>query len=56
MDSTENDDTSVRLRRLAGETERVAHVISDVLYLGTLVVVRQYHRVTLAGERANLVL
>ena len=39
---------------LAGEPERVADVVGDVLDLGHLVVVREDHRVALGGERAHL--
>ena len=41
---------------LAGEAERVAHVVGDVLDLGHLVVVGEDHGVALLGERAHLVL
>ena len=35
---------------LAGEPERVAHEVGDVLHLGALVVVREDHRVALAAS------
>ena len=44
------------LRRLAGETERVAHEVGDVLHLGSLVVVREHHGIAPPGELADLLL
>ena len=41
-------------RRLAGEPERVAGEVGDVLELGQLVVVGEDDRVALGGERAHL--
>ena len=43
-------------RRPAGQRQRVADVVGDVLDLGQLVVVREDHRAALGGERAHLVL
>ena len=37
-----------------GQRERVAHVIGDVLDLGSLVVVRQDHRVALGRQPPDL--
>ncbi len=41
---------------LARESERVAHVVGDVLHLGDLVVVREDHRVARTRELADLLL
>ena len=43
--AAEDDDVGVGLRRLAGQAERVADEIGDVLDLGPLVVVREDDRV-----------
>jgi hypothetical protein len=48
------DHLGVGLRRLAGEAERVADEIRDVLQLGQLVVVGEDHGVALGRERADL--
>ena len=56
MDAAEDDRLGVRGRGLAGEPERVADVVGDVLHLGHLVVVGEDHRVPLGGERADLLL
>ena len=55
MDAAEEDRRRPGGRGLAGEPERVADVVGDVLHLGALVVVREDDRVTLARERAHLV-
>ena len=56
MHAAEHDRVRTGVRRLAGEPQRVAHHVRDVLDLGALVVVREDHGVALGGERANLVL
>ncbi len=56
MNAAEDDRPAFGLRRLAREPERVAHVVSDVLDLGQLVVVSEDHRLARTRERTNLVL
>ena len=54
VDAREDDHLGRRLRRLAGEAERVAHEVGDVLDLGPLVVVGDDDRVPLLGQRPDL--
>ena len=54
MHSGEDDGLGLGACGLAGETQRVADVIGDVLHLGPLIVVREHDRVPLAGQFADL--
>jgi hypothetical protein len=54
VDATEHDGGRLDLGRQAGESERVAHVVRDVLDLRHLVVVRQDHRIAFLRQRQHL--
>ncbi len=54
VDAAEDDRVGLRRRGFAGEPERVADEVGDVLDLGHLVVVGEDDRVPLGGERADL--
>ena len=55
MHAAKHDHLGVGLGRLARESERVAHIVGDVLHLGHLVVVGQDDGPALAGEITYLV-
>jgi hypothetical protein len=55
VDAAEDDRLGVGRRRLAGEAERVADVVRDVLHLGPLVVVGEDHGVLLRRESTDFV-
>jgi hypothetical protein len=54
--AAEHDRVGVGLRRALGETERIAHIVGDLLDLGQLVVVRQDHCVAFPRQGPHLVL
>ena len=54
VDAGEDDDVGVGPGRLAGETERVADVVGDVLDVGLLVIVREEDGVLLALQPLDL--
>ena len=54
MHAGEDDDLGLGACGLAGEAQRVADVVGDVLHLGPLIVVREHDRVALAGQLADL--
>ena len=56
VNAAEDDRLGFGARRLAGEPERVADVVRDVLNLGYLVVVGEDHRIALGRERTDLLL
>ena len=56
VNAAEHDRLCVGRGGLAGEPERVAHVVGDVLDLGALVVVGEDDGVSFAGERPDLFL
>jgi hypothetical protein len=55
VDAAECDHLGVGVGRLAGQPQRVADVVGDVLDLGHLVVVGEDHGVALGRERSHLV-
>ena len=55
VDAAERDDVSLSRHCLARETQGVTHVVGDVLNLGALVVVGEYHRVAGTGQLPDLV-
>jgi hypothetical protein len=56
VDAAEHDDVGVGVRGLAGQSERIADEVRDVLHFGALVVVREDHGVTLGRQLPDLVL
>ena len=53
MDAAEDDHVGLGSGRLLGESERIAHVIGDVLDFGHLVVVGQNDRIKLLLEHKD---
>src|SRR6266508_199563 len=54
VDAAEDDRVGIGRGRLAGQAERVAHEVRDVLYIRHLVVVREDHGTALLRERTHL--
>jgi hypothetical protein len=52
--ATEDDDISRCCGSLAGEPQRVADIVGDILNFGTLIVVGEHHGVAGPGKPANL--